>query len=36
MEFAPSLTDLVDVIRVLDVITDLVIKDPRGIDDANL
>jgi hypothetical protein len=36
MEFAASLTDLIDVIRVLDVVTDLVIKDACGIDDANL
>ena len=35
MEFAPSLTDLVDMIRVLNVVTDLVIKDACGIDDAN-
>ena len=36
MEFAPSLTDLVNMIRVLDVVTDLIIKDACGIDDAKL
>ena len=36
MEFASSLTYLVDVVRVFDVVTDLVIKDACGIDDANL
>jgi hypothetical protein len=36
MEFTPGLTYLVDVIRVFDVVTDLVVKDACGIDDANL
>ena len=36
MKFAPSLTYLVDVIRVFNVITDLVIKDACGIENANL
>jgi hypothetical protein len=36
MEFEPSLTDLIDVIRVFDVVTDLVIKDASRIDDASL
>ena len=36
MEFAPSLTYFVDVICILDVVTNLVIKDACGIDDAKL
>lgn len=36
VEFTSSITNLVDMIRVLDVVTDLIIKDACGIDDANL
>ena len=36
MEFASSITYLVDMIRVFDVVADLVIKDACGIDNANL
>ena len=36
MEFASSITYLVYMIRVLDVVTDLVIKDACGVDNANL